>query len=128
MRLFQANAEGTDLGLEIDGVIYAVKPDDPRIGDLVAEPYVPTQIVPAEITNFQARAVLMQLEGSAPGRTLFNDIDDALRASGGAAWQAWEYANTVSRNGTLVAEMAAQFGLSDEQLDTWFIQGAAISA
>ena len=39
--------------------------------------------VPNEVSNLQARAVLMQMPGSAEGRTLFDDVDDTLRAQGG---------------------------------------------
>ena len=88
----------------------------------------PGSTVPPEITNFQARAVLMGMPGSAEGRTLFEDVDDTLRAMGGTAWQAWEYANTITRNGVLVQQMAAQFGLTDANLDEMFRQAALVSA
>lgn len=87
--------------------------------------------VPAEVTNFQARAVLLQTPGldpQQPDRTLFHDVDDALRAQGGVAWQAWEYANTITRQGALVQAMAQQFGLTRAQLDALFVAGAAIEA
>lgn len=83
--------------------------------------------VPAEITNFQARALLMQMPGSAQGRTLFKDVDDALRALGGVAWQAWEYTTVFPRNSELIATMAAQFNLSEAQIDQMFIAAAQIS-
>lgn len=91
-------------------------------------PAPPAPVVPREVTNFQARAVLAQMPGSAPGRTLFQDVDDALRDQGGIAWQAWEYANTISRGGALVGAMAAQMGITEQQLDALFIAAAAIEA
>lgn len=91
-------------------------------------PQDPASPVPIEITNFQARAVLHGVPGSAEGRSLFDDVDDALRAQGGMAWQAWEYANTITRNGSLVNAMATQFGISDAQMDAMFTLGATISA
>lgn len=83
--------------------------------------------VPMEVTNFQARAVLLNMPGTV-GATMLDDITMALQAVGGQAWQAWEYANTISRGGVLVSQMAAQFGFSEEQLDDMFRQAAVIEA
>jgi hypothetical protein len=84
--------------------------------------------VPREVTNFQARALLLNMPGSAAGRTMFDDVDDALRARGGVAWQAWEYTTTIPRNSELVAVMASEFGLSDAVLDDMFRTAAGIRA
>lgn len=90
--------------------------------------------VPATVTNFQARAVLMQMASGAPGVSMFRVIDDALRAGrdasaeGAIAWQAWEQANDFYRDGALVNSMAGQFGLTGPQIDTLFRQAAAIVA
>lgn len=92
---------------------------------LPAPPQAP--LVPVEITNFQARALLMQIPGSAQGRTFFEDVDDALRALGGVAWQAWEYTTVFPRNSELIATMAAQFNLSEAQIDQMFIAASQIS-
>ena len=88
------------------------------------------QPVPPSITNFQARAVLMQMPSPTgqAGRTLFQDVDDALRAEGGVAWQAWEYANDVTRDGPLVNSLGARLGMTPAQLDQLFITGSGISA
>ena len=83
--------------------------------------------VPQEVTNFQARALLLQMPGSVEGRTLFQDVDDALRQLGGVAWQAWEYTAIFPRDSELIATLAAQFNLTDEQLDQMFIAAAQIS-
>ncbi|MFN7308126.1 MAG: hypothetical protein ACK5TQ_16345 [Acetobacteraceae bacterium] len=82
---------------------------------------------PREITNFQARALLMQTPGSAAGRTLFHDVDDALAQLGGLSWQAWEYTTVFPRDSDLIATMAAQFNLTQAQIDQMFIAAAAIS-
>jgi len=84
--------------------------------------------VPSEVTNFQARAALMQMPGANPGPTLFDDVNAALQAMGGASWQAWEYANTITRNGALVSQMGAAVGLTGAQLDDLFRQAATIEA
>ena len=83
--------------------------------------------VPHEVSNFQARAMLKNMPGSGQGRTLFDDVDDALEAKGGIPWQAWEYATSFRRDSSLVAAIAAQLNLSDEQIDEMFIAAAAIS-
>jgi hypothetical protein len=82
--------------------------------------------VPHEVSNFQARALLMNMPGSAAGRSLFQDVDDTLRALGGVEWQAWEYTTIFPRNSQLIATLAAQLGLTDAQLDQMFIAAAAI--
>jgi hypothetical protein len=83
--------------------------------------------VPQEVTNFQARALLMNMPGSAPGRSLFQDVNDTLQAMGGVEWQAWEYTTIFPRNSQLIAAIGAQFNLTDAQLDQMFIAAAAIS-
>ena len=83
--------------------------------------------VPQEVTNFQARALLMNMPGSAEGRTLFQDVDDALRVLGGVPLQAWEYGTVFPRQSELISTMAAQFNLTDEQLDQMFIAAAQIT-
>jgi hypothetical protein len=90
--------------------------------------------VPASVTNFQARAALMQMPSGTPGVSLFAVIDGALRAGreGGAegaiAWQAWEQANDFYRDGALINTMAGQFGLGGAQIDALFRSAAAIAA
>jgi len=83
--------------------------------------------VPREVTNFQARALLKGMPSSAEGRSLFDDVDDALRAMGGIPWQAWEYTTTFPRDSALIAAIAAQLLLNKEQIDQMFIAAAAIS-
>lgn len=77
--------------------------------------------VPKEITNFQARAALM-----AAG--LFELVDNAVKQEQGIAFQVWEYANTISRQGSLVNSIASQLGLTSQQLDNLFIEAEKIEA
>lgn len=83
--------------------------------------------VPTSITNFQARALLMQMPGSAEGRTLFQDVDETLQQLGGVAYQAWEYTTIFPRDSELIATMATQFNLTNTQLDEMFIAASQIS-
>jgi hypothetical protein len=96
--------------------------------EIAAIPQAAPPPVPREVTNFQARALLMNMPGSAAGRSLFQDVDDTLRALGGVEWQAWEYTTIFPRNSQLIATLGAQLGLTDAQLDQMFIAAAAISA
>lgn len=79
--------------------------------------------VPVQVTNFQARAVLL-----AAG--LFDRVDAAIKAQPqtSAAYQAWQYANDITRNGTLVTGMAEMLGFTAAQLDDLFRQAATIEA
>jgi hypothetical protein len=95
--------------------------------EIAAIPQAAPSPVPREITNFQARALLMQTPGSAENRTLFQDVDDVLRQLGGVAFQAWEYTTIFPRNSVLIASIAEQFNLTNAQLDEMFITAAQIS-
>ena len=94
---------------------------------IIILPVSPTSPGIPQITNFQARALLMQMPGSAEGRTLFQDVDDTLRQLGGISWQAWEYTTIFPRDSSLIATMAAQFNLTEAQLDQMFTAAAQIS-
>lgn len=96
--------------------------------DPVKKAAIQRRAVPQEVTNFQARALLMNMPGSAEGRTLFHDVDDALRAMGGVVFQAWEYTTIFPRDSALIAAIGAQFNLTEAQIDEMFIAAAAISA
>ncbi len=89
-----------------------------RVWGVTAAPPSP---VPAEVTNFQARAALMRGDK-------FDAINAALQAMGGEAWAAWEYANVVKRDGALVLALGDQVGLSASELDDLFRTAAQIEA
>ena len=95
--------------------------------EIAAIPPPPPPPVPQEVTNFQARALLMNMPVNAEGRSLFDDVNDALRAVGGVAFQAWEYGTVFPRDSELIATLSAQFNLTDEQLDQMFIAAAQIA-
>jgi hypothetical protein len=95
--------------------------------EIAALPPPEAPAVPQEVTNFQARALLMNMPGSAPGRSLFQDVNDTLQAMGGVEFQAWEYTTVFPRQSALIAAIAAQLNLTEAQLDQMFIAAAAIS-
>jgi hypothetical protein len=96
--------------------------------DPVKKAEIDRRVVPHEVTNFQARALLMNMPGSAPGRSLFQDVDDTLRSLGGVEWQAWEYTTVFPRKSALVEAIGAQLNLTEAQLDEMFVAAAAIGA
>lgn len=104
-----------------------VSPYEPPAGlRLVPEAQAPAVMaeapaVPDRVTNFQARAALRRMG-------LFDTVNDAVRAAGGEAWDAWEYANHVYRTGALVVGMAAQLGLDDPSIDALFRLADGIEA
>lgn len=86
--------------------------------------------VPPAITNVQARATLLQMPSATgqAGRSLFDDVDDAMHAAGGLELQFWEYANELYRDSDLVRRMGGQLGLTDSQMNQFFIAAGAVSA
>ena len=93
-----------------------------HIGSL--EP-VPDKVVPGnvpqEVTMRQAKLALLQYG-------LLQQINTAIAnmpgVQGEAARIEWEYATSVKRTALLVTQIAAAFGLTDEQLDNLFILAA----
>ena len=79
--------------------------------------------VPAEITMRQARLVLL-------GAGLLHQVDAALNALPSpmkeAAFIEWEYSSTVKRSSTLVVQLGQSFGLTGDQIDAMFRQGATL--
>lgn len=103
--------------------------------DVKIAPYSsPAAPVPFSVTNFQARAVLLEMPGPDDQGTMFDAINNALAAGkdqsvqGRINWQAWEQANDFTRNGTLVNSIGPSFGLTEEQLDDLFRRAVRIEA
>jgi hypothetical protein len=113
---------GPECMVEMTAEQWAVRFQTPFVenGALVAGP-PPPRFVPPMVTNFQCRAMLIQLG-------LFDTVDAEMQSMGGVALQAWEYANTVDRRGALVTNMAAALGLSPDEVDDLFIEAAGIVA
>lgn len=112
-------------------------------GNTPGEPPPVAPVVPQEITNFQARAVLRNTflpDGTSMLTAVTTNLKTAMDQAAGLpendpfriqvdlAWQAWEMANTLSRTSPLVLHFAGTFGLSPAQLDAMFIQASTIGA
>jgi hypothetical protein len=76
--------------------------------------------VPAEIQMWQARTALLR------AGLLFN-VEQVVKASTDPEIKiAWEYAPNVVRRSAFVSALAGALGLTDEQIDDLFIEGAKI--
>lgn len=73
------------------------------------------------------REIILRLPAPGGG-SMFAVVDAAVKAEGGIAQQAWEYANEVNRAGPLVQQMAAGLGFDEAALDALFTAAAGISA
>lgn len=88
----------------------------------IVEFEVPPQppVVPQQIQMWQARAILSRAG-------LLGSVDQAVKAATNPEIEiAWEYAPHVVRNSAFVSAMAGALGLTDEQIDNLFIEGAKI--
>lgn len=94
---------------------------DPATGAF--SPPVPAVVVPADVSMRQARLALL-----AAG--LLTNVQNAMNAAPQAYQIEWEYAVSVERHRTvgvdIVGAMAAQLGLTSDQVDALFIAAAAI--
>lgn len=80
--------------------------------------------VPSEIENWRARAVL-EVEGLLPQ---VDTLIDALTGPEGVAVKtAWVFGASLTRNGATVQALAAQLGLTQDQVDDLFRKAAIIS-
>ena len=107
-------------------------PDDPRNVDRQAydawiadgnapNPFIaPRPIIPAFVTNYQARAALI-------GAGLFDQVDAAISASGNQLAQtAWDHAQVVERRSPFIDALKVAAGLDDDEIDQLFLAAAAV--
>jgi hypothetical protein len=102
-------------------------PDDAQInwvlhdGKWLADLPSPPAQVPEMVTNYQARAALLQVG-------LFVTVDAMIKAMEPTqpAFQAWEFANNFYRNSEFINTLGAGLGLSSTEIDDLFILAASI--
>jgi hypothetical protein len=75
--------------------------------------------VPPQITNAQTRQWLV-----AAG--LFDAVNAAIQAMGGATLIKWEYANIILRSDPLIAQLGAQLGKTSADMNQMFIEASAL--
>lgn len=83
-------------------------------------PAVVVANIPDSVSNFQCRAMLMEYG-------LFEKVDELIKAEGGVALLAWEYAASVHKRSPLVLSMAKQLGLGEDQIDEMIARAAQIA-
>lgn len=83
----------------------------------------PDQVVPESVTMMQARLALLNAGRLNEAEAFINDMGGA---DGEAARIQWQYATEVLRDWPLVAILAQQLGMTDEQLDHLFVAASLI--
>ena len=86
--------------------------------------------IPTSVTNFQCRAVLMGMPSPSgvAGRTMFDDMNDAIKLRGGLVLQFWKHVNDLDRTGSLIASLIAVLGMTSAQADALFIMASTLKA
>lgn len=83
----------------------------------------PVTIIPQEITMRQARLVLLEHGLLANVQTAINSLPEPNKTK---AQIEWDYSNALQRDNSFVAVLGAALGLTDEDVDNLFIEGATM--
>lgn len=89
----------------------------------VWEAPVVTPVIPREITMRQARLVLLEHGLLANVQTAINNLPEPNKTK---AQIEWDYSNTLQRDNSFVAVLGAALGLTSEDIDNLFIEGATL--
>ena len=84
------------------------------------------EAVPQSVTLVQLRIALLQGPGVRPGRSLLQDVGEAIQMAGSEANELWEYASVIDRRGRLAMLLASHCHLSTSQIDALFRASARI--
>lgn len=105
-----------DTGAEFDvASLYAALAADPNTLEYVAPP----PVVPQSVTPRQVRLVLLAQGLLASVEAMIAQQDEATRI-------AWQYASEFRRDDPLLLSLATTLGLTNQQLDDFFIAAAVI--
>lgn len=85
----------------------------------VAPSFPVDSLVPASVTARQARLALNEAG-------LLDDVEAAIAASPRAIQLTWEYATQIERGNPIFTQVAAGFGLTEEQMDDLFRRAATL--
>lgn len=85
-------------------------------------PPTPVQI-PQEITMRQARLVLLENGLLADVQTAIGSLPEPSKTK---AQIEWDYSNALQRDNSFVTVLGAALGLTDEDIDNLFIEGATM--
>jgi hypothetical protein len=122
--LYYKDSENNVHALESDEFEYLLPPGLVSITEIEAkELTAPTNAAPTVVTMRQARLALLQTGH-------LSAVNDAIAAMTGVAGEAarieWDYASTVERGSQFVEGMAAELGLTDDDLDDLFALAATL--
>jgi hypothetical protein len=87
-------------------------------------PPPPPPVIPFEIANWRARAVL-EIAGLLP--TVETALEAIAGEAGIVARAAWSQGAPFVRSGATVAALSAALGLTSEQVDAMFLQAAGLT-
>jgi hypothetical protein len=125
-----ADQNHTIIQVEIGGVVSFVpcifgNSDFTRILELVGKgkltiaDYVPPPTTVTHVTMRQARLELLS-------RSLLNQVNSLIQQAEPAVQIEWEYATTVERGSALVAAIALQLNLTDQEIDEMFTSASKL--
>jgi hypothetical protein len=113
MKFIIKNPDAWTLYKEVtDPAISSVMMTDDEFASWVAEEKA-RDWMPAPVTPLQMRRALRALN-------LRESVESAAQAAGPEVMDAWDYALEVRRDNPLLVGMAAQLGITDDQLDALF--------
>lgn len=103
-------------------VVISVRDVEPMSDEEIRE--IRKAQVPQQVTQRQARLVLLQNGLLDAAETAINAIEDeAVRQ---ASMIEWEYASVIKRDSPTLQQLAPALGLTEDQLDDLFIQAAQL--
>lgn len=126
-----ADFEQTTINVDINGITSFVpcvqgNSDYDRLrelvaaGELVIAPFVPApSLSVTQVTMRQARLELLS-------RSLIDQVNSLIQQAEPAVQIEWEYATTVERGSALVAAIAFQLDLSDQEIDEMFTSASKL--
>lgn len=93
------------------------QPTQEQLDAVVIDPNAP--IVPASVTPRQVRLLLLQQGLLSSVEAMIAQQDEATRIT-------WEFATEFRRDNPLLARLAANLGLSEPQIDQFFIAASSL--
>lgn len=84
---------------------------------------VPVIVVPQEITMRQARLVLLEHGLLASVQPAIDSLPEPNKTK---AQIEWDYSNALQRNNAFVSTLGTALGLSEQDIDNLFIEGATM--
>ena len=103
----------------VDGAIVLIDDGQPVPPGATAPPPIDPNIVPQAVTRRQALLALL-----AAGK--LDQIELLIQSAPRAVQIAWEAAGTFERDNPLIATLAPQLGLTDQDVDNLFIEAAKL--